>query len=100
VKRVKSLCQELDLIHCVDPSSSKPLWGEVYYLRLHEGPGYRHSYSDEELMHLKEIVGSKAYLLFNNLTMYNDALRFSSLVQTSLLEGGNGRPTNKGSPSV
>ena len=76
---IKSLCQELDLIHCVDPFEKASLYGETKYFRLHGGPGYRHSYSDEELKRLKEIKGKEIYFLFNNITMYEDALRFMML---------------------
>jgi len=79
-----NLCQELGLIHCVDPLQTKPLHGIINYFRLHGGPGYRHTYSDQELEQLRQMTGSKeSYVLFNNITMYDDALRF-----TSLLRGG------------
>ena len=73
---IKALCQDLDLIHCVDPFERAPLYGERKYFRLHGGPGYRHSYSEKELERLKEIEGKEIYFLFNNITMYEDALRF------------------------
>lgn len=78
-ERIESLCQELDLVHCVDPSEREALFGKIGYFRLHGGPGYRHSYSDEELEQIKERVKG-GYLLFNNITMYDDALRFMKLL--------------------
>ena len=78
---IVGLCQELGLIHCVDPLQRGPLYGAINYFRLHGGPGYRHSYSNEELEHLRQIIGDReSYVLFNNMTMYNDALRFISLL--------------------
>lgn len=78
---ITSLCQELELIHCVDPLQRAPLYGTINYFRLHGGSGYRHSYSDQELEHLREMVaGKESYVLFNNITMYDDALRFTSLL--------------------
>lgn len=77
-----SLCQELNLIHCTDPLEMAPLYGAINYLRLHGGPGYRHSYTDEELEQLRQIIGDKeSYILFNNITMYDDGLRFIKLLQ-------------------
>ena len=54
----------------------------VNYFRLHGGPGYRHAYSTEKLRKLQELGhGEEAYFLFNNLSMYDDALRFSKLLK-------------------
>ena len=54
-ERVASLCQELDLVHCVDPMKGRPLSGGLRYFRLYGGPGYRHTYSDAELKQLAEM---------------------------------------------
>lgn len=81
---IRYLCQEMDLIHCVDPFLQSPLYGEVRYFRLHGGPGYRHRYTDAELRELKSKLGEgENYVLFNNIAMYEDAKRFRLL-----LEGG------------
>jgi uncharacterized protein YecE (DUF72 family) len=78
---IASLCQELGLIHCVDPLQQAPLYGTTNYFRLHGGPGYRHRYSIEELQYLKQMIADKeSYVLFNNITMYDDALRFANLL--------------------
>jgi len=77
-----SLCQELGLIHCVDRLQRAPLYGTTNYFRLHGGPSYRHRYSNEELEHLRQMIANKeSYVLFNNITMYDDALRFANLLQ-------------------
>ena len=76
---VRSLCQELGLLHCVDPFVGPPLHGHPRYFRLHGGPGYRHRYSDEELAWLARVAGEQdSYVLFNNLGMFDDALRFQA----------------------
>jgi len=79
--QVRALCQQLDLIHCVDPLERAPLHGRMKYFRLHGGRGYRHVYSDEELAQLRRIAEGEVYVLFNNLSMYDDALRFIKLVE-------------------
>ena len=77
-----SLCRELNLIHGTDPLERAPLYGAINYSRLHGGPGYRHRYSDEELEKLRKLIGDKeSYILFNNLAMYDDGLRFIKLVK-------------------
>ncbi|RLC96515.1 MAG: DUF72 domain-containing protein [Chloroflexi bacterium] len=86
---IKALCQELDLIHCVDPMVSESVHGRPAYFRLHGGTRYRHQYSEEELIRLRDKIGTDdAYVLFNNLNMYNDALTFDRLVKEG---AGNGR---------
>ena len=78
---VGELCAALQLIHCVDPLVRSPVWGEPLYLRLHGGPGYARRYSTEELAQLKQTVaGRPAYVLFNNLRIFDDALAFSRLL--------------------
>ena len=69
------------LLRSSRPFISRPGW-KVNYFRLHGGPGYRHAYSTEELRRLQEMGhGEEAYFLFNNLSMYDDALRFSKLLK-------------------
>lgn len=78
---IKSLCEELGLVHCVDPMMSTSLYGKPRYFRLHGGARYRHRYTEEELAHLKEIATTEdTYVLFNNLNMFNDALAFKQLI--------------------
>jgi uncharacterized protein YecE (DUF72 family) len=75
---VARLCRELDLIHCVDPFKNRPLYGEIQYFRLHGIGGYNYRYSDAELDQLAQWGNEKAtYLLFNNVWMKEDALRFT-----------------------
>lgn len=78
---IRALCQELELIHCVNPLERRVLYGETRYFRLHGGRNYRHQYTDDELAKLWELGGSDAYVLFNNITMYEDALRFIELIK-------------------
>jgi uncharacterized protein YecE (DUF72 family) len=81
---IEKICKELNLTHCTDPFVAKPLHGEIVYLRLHGSHAkmYRHRYSDEELQWLAKCFEDEkdVYVLFNNVHMYNDALRFRSLV--------------------
>ncbi len=78
---IVSLCQELALIHCVDPLESRSLYGRPRYFRLHGSPGYRHVYTDDELNSLAGMGQDGDYFLFNNLAMYDDALRFKRLIR-------------------
>lgn len=77
----RALCLELGLVHCVDPMIRQPLAGSPQYFRLHGGPGYQHSHTQEELRRLRDGIGDRdTYVLFNNLSMYDDALAFERLV--------------------
>jgi uncharacterized protein YecE (DUF72 family) len=74
------------IIECVDPLVSQPcLDQEINYFRLHgtyEGKRiiYSHTYSDKELFELRRKTEkfSNPYVMFNNKTMFQDALRFKS----------------------
>ncbi|MGA4645549.1 DUF72 domain-containing protein [Limisphaera sp. 4302-co] len=74
---VRSLCEELNLTHAVDPFRQACLAGAVPYYRLHGVTGYSHRFTDDELDDLLVRLGTgPAYVLFNNVTMKEDALRF------------------------
>ncbi len=87
---IREICEELDLSHCVDPFSSSPSHlssKRICYFRLHgKPPGkqmYKYKYGDEDLENLLQKVRSfegaeEIYVLFNNIYMYEDALRFIS----------------------
>lgn len=78
---VVSLCEQLGLIHCVDPFKNEALSGEVHYFRLHGIGDYQYTYTDEQLWALRKEVGERpAYVMFNNNTMKEDALRFTKLI--------------------
>lgn len=83
-----SLCDELGLVHVVDPFVTAPERGRAVYFRLHGISGARHSYTEEELRALRRMlleVGSSepAYVMFNNLPRVGDAKRFQLLLAES-----------------
>lgn len=93
-EKVRMLCQELDLTHCVDPFSREPLFfsKKKAYFRLHgKPPGdrmYYYKYADEDLRWLLgkfRVLGAKGltvYCLFNNVFMGEDAERFIHLAKS------------------
>jgi uncharacterized protein YecE (DUF72 family) len=81
---IRKLCEELDLIHCVDPSKNEPLFGAMDYFRLHGAPDYVYTFTDKDLEILRKKIGKKpTYVMFNNNTMKEDALRFLEIIKTS-----------------
>ena len=81
-----ALCNDLDLVHVVDPFVTRPEPGRPVYWRLHGIRGPRHSYTDEQLRALKhklvEVAPTDpAYVMFNNLPRVGDAKRFRLLVE-------------------
>jgi uncharacterized protein YecE (DUF72 family) len=81
-KDIKRLCEDLELVHCVDPFKGRPLAGRIRYFRLHGLPGYDldYTYSDDELLKLLSMVDRDAvYVMFNNYSMLVDAARFQRL---------------------
>ena len=85
-KRLGQVLKKLDVVHVTDPFRVMPAYtGEVVYFRLH-GSGermYYYQYSDYELQELKELIspyekeGKEVYVLFNNLSMFDDGIRFT-----------------------
>ncbi|MFQ5951825.1 MAG: DUF72 domain-containing protein [Candidatus Omnitrophota bacterium] len=90
-KDIKRLCEDLDLIHCVDPFQSKPLYGNIRYFRLHGIGAYRYKYKGWELKQLQEFCESESilvkrkpiYVLFNNTHMFEDAARFEWIAKNT-----------------
>ncbi|HLI33519.1 MAG TPA: DUF72 domain-containing protein [Terriglobia bacterium] len=82
---IRELCDELNLIHGVDPFLQPPVTGGIGYFRLHGGKDYRHRYTDADLKELqRRVEGYKpCYVLFNNIGMVEDALRFKRLLSES-----------------
>jgi uncharacterized protein YecE (DUF72 family) len=78
---VRQLCQDLDLVHCTDPFVAESVSGHLRYYRLHGRGGYRYRYTDEDLRELRGRCAPPAYVMFNNVSMWEDALRFREMVQ-------------------
>ena len=83
---IGKICAELGLIHCVDPFAAEPVTpAGLAYFRLHGSPPgkrmYRYTYTEEDLKELngKCLNFTEVYVLFNNNTMYEDALRFMKM---------------------
>ncbi|MCI4371686.1 MAG: DUF72 domain-containing protein [Thermoplasmata archaeon] len=83
---VEKICEDLSLVHAVDPFDREPATYGLAYFRLHGSPPgkttYRYTYTDEDLARLVSICREydDAYVLFNNQTMHPDALRFAKVL--------------------
>jgi uncharacterized protein YecE (DUF72 family) len=77
------ICRDLDLLHVVDPFQGREKAGSIIYWRLHGIGSFRHRYTDRELGKLvtvlKKSKKKKAYVLFNNIYMWEDAQRFKEI---------------------
>jgi len=89
-KALSRLLAKVGVVHCVDPFLGEPAHvSRIAYFRLH-GLGeklYYYEYSNSELENLKRKILSvkgveAAYVLFNNLAMFNDAVRFKAYLET------------------
>jgi uncharacterized protein YecE (DUF72 family) len=76
---IQELCRELNLIHGVDPFKTDPSFGGVRYFRLHGVTGYRYRFREEDFEFLREKCRGECYCLFNNVSMWMDALAFQEL---------------------
>jgi uncharacterized protein YecE (DUF72 family) len=81
---IRDLCAAHDLIHCVDPLINRPVFGDILYWRLHGKGSYSYRYTDEDLEQLRTLLRDqedrKAYILFNNVAMKEDAERFRRML--------------------
>lgn len=77
---VRSLCEELDLIHAVDPFVRPSLTPQLLYWRLHGLKSHYASYSDDELRQLTQWLGPETYVMFNNIPRVGDARRFMAML--------------------
>jgi uncharacterized protein YecE (DUF72 family) len=85
VEKLRQVLSRLGVVHVTDPFRLLPAYtGQIAYFRLH-GLGeelYYYQYTDDELRRLGEIAknfeaeGKTVYVLFNNLSMFEDGLRF------------------------
>jgi uncharacterized protein YecE (DUF72 family) len=84
---VERICDELGLVHVVDPFDREPASYGLAYFRMHgspPGPAMdRYTFSDADLDRLKATCKEydDAYAMFNNVSMHSDAIRFRDLVR-------------------
>jgi uncharacterized protein YecE (DUF72 family) len=85
---VSSLCSELNLIHVVDPFLSRSVAKNFIYLRLHGGKDFKHVFSDKELQTIARLfpTNKPAYIMFNNINMWDDAYRFQFLMDNECMQ--------------
>jgi len=84
-KKLGQALEKLNVTHVTDPLRMRPVYtGRIAYFRLH-GLGekkYYYQHSDADLRKLRELVtpyemeGKEVYMLFNNLSMFEDGMRF------------------------
>lgn len=90
---VERLCEDLGLVHVVDPFDRESATYGLAYFRLHGSPPgpaiYSYTYTDADLIRLQGICNEydDAYVLFNNWTARADALRFAALLNATSTEG-------------
>lgn len=84
---LKRILEKYGVVHVVDLLRRDPVTGTVLYTRLHGlGKGevnYRYRYADEDLRLLagkiRRLNLYRNYVLFNNIYMFTDALRFKEI---------------------
>jgi uncharacterized protein YecE (DUF72 family) len=80
---VRSLCTDLDLTHAVDPFVRPSVTPDLLYWRLHGNGSAYASYTDEELLKIRDWLPQDpsvdTYLLFNNIPRVKDVRRLREL---------------------
>lgn len=81
-KTVKSICENLNLWHAVDPFAQMTATPDKCYYRLHGRTGFRYQYEEDELTELARMMPENrlAYVFFNNRYMLEDALLFQKII--------------------
>ncbi len=73
---IQKTCEDLKLIHVVDPFYGEPTTPPPYYFRLHGKGKYHYCYTPEEIntlaMKFKNLTG-EIFCLFNNTAMFENA---------------------------
>jgi len=89
----EKICKKFDLISCVDPFASDAVCfskKKIAYFRLHGSYekgriNYKHKYTEKELKELKNKIENlkvkECFVLFNNVYMREDALRFLKILR-------------------
>ena len=80
---VRALCNELDLVHVVDPFVDRTTTPELTYWRLHGLGDSRRPYTDDELEKLPTMIdpaARTAYVMFNEVPRIGDSRRFLALL--------------------
>jgi uncharacterized protein YecE (DUF72 family) len=82
MNEIENICKELDLVLCTDPLIRKPMEGKLQYFRLHGIRGYKYKYTEEDLLNIRSNLNKEiiSYILFNNVYMFEDALRFKDMI--------------------
>jgi uncharacterized protein YecE (DUF72 family) len=77
----RDLCNELALLHAVDPFVRPSVTPQLTYWRLHGNGSHYTSYTDDELRQLRAWVAgaTETYVLFNNIPRVGDAKRFLAM---------------------
>ena len=86
---VEKVCSDLGLVHGVDPFADESTTIGIAYFRLHGAPPgekmHRSSYTGDDLNRLRDIAVEydDAYVLFDNVTSFDDARRFQRRLEAS-----------------
>ncbi len=84
---VLNLCKKLNLIHATDPFIERPqLYGDFTYYRMHGSiKTQRYSYKEEEIEKIISLSSKNGYIMFNNVYMFENALRAREILEKSVL---------------
>ncbi|RAK02427.1 uncharacterized protein YecE (DUF72 family) [Larkinella arboricola] len=82
---IQDMCHDLNLWHVVDPFVTNTVTPDHCYFRLHGRQGWRYQYEEQELTELVELLPKNrpCYVFFNNVHMFEDALLFKKILQTT-----------------
>lgn len=81
-EEIKNLLERIKFIHCVDPFKQEHVSKGKIYWRLHGKKGYNYKYTEKDLNELlKMCEGKKGFVFFNNVYMWEDAIKFKKFYE-------------------
>lgn len=87
-EEIRELCEELNLVHAVDPFALPATTKGLGYFRLHGRGGYRYRYAGQDLEQILDLSHrhKSCYIFFNNISMLEGARRFLKLASKARSE--------------
>ncbi|MCX7973206.1 MAG: DUF72 domain-containing protein [Candidatus Aminicenantes bacterium] len=86
LEEIQEICRELELIDVVDPFIRWPVTQGLKYFRLHGLGGYHYRYQESDLKKLFDLTikEKEVYVMFNNVHMFEDALKFKEFFKAKI----------------
>jgi uncharacterized protein YecE (DUF72 family) len=83
---VRAVCEDLGLVHVVDPFAARAVTPDRVYYRIHGRRGRPYEHEELEELASKLPARGAAHVMFNNVRMVADATRFQAIIDRRALD--------------